>query len=132
MLKKLVSNCFLKSSTDTSSVHPNCPYPALFTRTSNLPPSAITFLIAETIDSSLSTSKFYYIYWKIFFFSRMFFNLSCLSKYLSYLQKCGNHLLQVLSDVSNPIPDELPVTRATFSISCAIFLLYLSHFDLSY
>jgi len=57
ILKKLVSNCFLKSSTDTSSVHPNCPYPALFTKTSNLPTSVTTFLIAETIDSSLSTSN---------------------------------------------------------------------------
>jgi len=53
----LVSNCFLKSSTDTSSVHPNCPYPALFTRTSNLPLSETICLIAATTDSSLSTSN---------------------------------------------------------------------------
>ena len=43
---------------------------------------------------------------------------------------CDIHPLARARDVSKPIPDELPVTSATFCMYVSRFLLYLSHFDL--
>ena len=126
--KKFVSNCALNSSIETSSAVPHMPHPALFTSTSILCFSSMIVFTAFCTESSLSTSNSITLRGRfsssaIFLITASFFK-SLIVAYVKYPS------LANASDVSYPIPLELPVTNATFSIlyplSISVIVLFLA------
>src|SRR5258708_25108959 len=105
--KKLVSNSCFASSIVVSSSEPIRVYPALLTRASIRPARSRTVRTQEWTDSSSRTST-----WTSSTFSRAFFT----PPFPLAVPKTRKPWRESRPAMARPIPEETPVTRATFSL----------------